>query len=129
MKIELNHTIIHCKNKVESSTFVAEILGLPAPITFYHFEVVQTTNNASLDFLETDGSFTVQHYAFLVGDEEFDQIFDRVKQRKIPYWADPGKQQLGKINTLFGGRGFYFEEPSGNYLEVLTRPYSYSARS
>lgn len=129
MRVEFNHTIIHCKNKTESANFVAEILGLPKPIPFIHFLVLRTTNAASLDFIETNEPFMVQHYAFLVGDIEFDEIFERIKAKRIPYWADPAKKQLGEINTHFGGRGFYFEEPSGNFLEVITKPYDYSAKT
>lgn len=125
MKIEFNHTIIHCRDKAESANFVAEILGLPPPTPFFHFLVLRTTNDASLDFLETNEKFMVQHYAFLVGDAEFDEIFGRIKNKKIQYWADPAKMKSGEINTHFGGRGFYFEEPSGNFLEVITRPYDY----
>ncbi|MEZ4749197.1 MAG: VOC family protein [Bdellovibrionota bacterium] len=126
MKVELNHTIVHCKNKRESAEFVAEILGLPKPFPFFHFLVIQTTNKASLDFFETNEEFTTQHYAFLVGEAEFDAIFERIKDKKITYWADPGKSQKNVINTHFGGRGFYFEEPSGNFLEVITQPYDYA---
>lgn len=128
MKVELNHTIIHCKNKAESANFVAEILGLPKPIPFIHFLVVRTTNNASLDFIETTESFMLQHYAFLVGDKEFDEIFARIKSKGIAYWADPAKRLGGQVNSHFGGRGFYFEEPSGNFLEVITKPYDLNAK-
>jgi extradiol dioxygenase family protein len=128
MKIELNHTIIQCRNKLESANFVAEILGLPPPKAFFHFLVLQTTNHASLDFLETEEQVTIQHYAFLVGEAEFDAIFARIQKKKVPYWADPRKQQPGEINQYFGGRGFYFEEPSGHYLEVITKPYDLAAK-
>lgn len=128
MKIELNHTIIHCRDKTESANFVSELLGLPSPIPFHIFLVVQFTNNASLDFIETDEKFDPQHYAFLVGEQEFDQIYRKIKDREIPYWADPAKRISNEINTYFGGRGLYFEEPSGNFLEIITRPYDYSTK-
>jgi hypothetical protein len=72
--------------------------------------------------MNADGEFTPQHYAFLVSDPEFDQIFDRVREQSLPYWADPAQIQVGEINQNDGGRGFYFEEPSGHFLEVITRP-------
>ena len=56
-----------------------------------------------------------------VSEEEFDAIFARVTDRGITYWADPGHQEEKRINNH--GRGFYFEDPSGHNLEVLTRPY------
>ncbi|WP_141735975.1 VOC family protein [Oligoflexus tunisiensis] len=127
MSIELNHTIVHARDKHESAAFMAEILGLPKPETFYHFQVVRTANGVSLDFLSTDEEFTPQHYAFLVSEDDFDAIFARIQKRGLQYWADPGAQRPGEINTNDGGRGVYFMDPSGNYLEILTRPYGSGA--
>jgi arylsulfatase A-like enzyme len=53
----------------------------------------------------------------------FDEIFSRVRERSLSYWADPRQTQPGEINTHDGGRGFYFEDPNGHFLEVITRPY------
>jgi catechol 2,3-dioxygenase-like lactoylglutathione lyase family enzyme len=77
----------------------------------------------SLDFLATDGEIASQHYAFLVSEAEFDQIFARIRQRDLAYWADPGQRQRGEINHGDGGRGLYFEDPNGHLLEIITRPY------
>src|SRR5437667_375162 len=65
----------------------------------------------------------MQHYAFLVSEKEFDQIFGRIKERGLDYWADPGRKEKGRINRHFGGRGVYFLDPSGHLLEIITRPY------
>jgi len=123
MAIELNHTIVHAYDKQKSATFMTEILGLPAPEPMWHFLVVRTANGVSLDFIETTDKILPQHYAFLVSDDEFDQIFGRIKARGLTYWADPMQSKSGEINTHFGGRGVYFEDPSGNLLEIITRPY------
>lgn len=124
MAIELNHTIVHAYDKQKSATFMTEILGLPAPEPMWHFLVVRTANGVSLDFIETTDKIAPQHYAFLVSDDEFEQIFARIKARGLTYWADPMQNIPGAINTHFGGRGVYFEDPSGNLLEIITRPYS-----
>ncbi|HYX33931.1 MAG TPA: VOC family protein [Oligoflexus sp.] len=126
MSVDLNHTIVHARDQRESATFMAEILGLPPPEPFYHFLVVRTANGVSLDFLATDEEIQPQHYAFLVSEKEFDEIFGRIKQRGVPYWADPAGRRPGEINTNDGGRGIYFADPSGNYLEIITRPYGRS---
>lgn len=123
MSVELNHTIVHVKNKEESAKFFAEILGLPPAEPFHHFLVLRTNNGVSLDFLDTTGKISPQHYAFLVSEEEFDQIFDRIQKRRLPYWADPAGELSNQINTRDGGRGCYFEDPTGHYLEILTIPY------
>jgi catechol 2,3-dioxygenase-like lactoylglutathione lyase family enzyme len=78
---------------------------------------------AFLPFTETDGELMMQHYAFLVSEAEFDQIFGRVKARNLEYWADPMRSKKGEINRHDGGRGVYFQDPSGHLLEIITRPY------
>lgn len=123
MTIKLNHTIVHARDARMSAEFLAEILGLGAPVPFGPFLGVQTGNEVTLDFLETDEDIQVQHYAFLVSDAEFDDIFARIKSRSIPYYADPARKQKGEINTRDRGRGAYFEDPNGHVLEILTRPY------
>jgi extradiol dioxygenase family protein len=121
--IFLNHTIVHAKDSLEAATFLSDIMGLPKPERFYHFHIVRTDNGVSLDYLSTDENIQIQHYAFLVSEAEFDAIFGRIKQRGLQYYADPGGRHPGEINTNDGGRGLYFADPSGHYLEIITRPY------
>jgi catechol 2,3-dioxygenase-like lactoylglutathione lyase family enzyme len=123
MAVHLNHTIVAVRDKHESATFVAEILGLDEPTPFGPFLIVQVDNDVSLDFADDHGPVHPQHYAFLVGESEFDEIFGRIRDRGLPYWADPFKRQPGEFNTYDGGRGVYWEEPSGHLLEIITRPY------
>lgn len=123
MAVEFNHTIIHARNKVESAKFLSDILGLPAPAEFGPFVFVKTSNGVSLDFFETDEKFDLQHYAFLVSEEEFDQIFSRIRARGLTYWDDPSKSNPGQTYTFNGGRGVYFDDPSGHFMEIHTRPY------
>ena len=121
--MELNHTIVSCRDQQRSAAFLTEILGLPAATRFAHFLVVQADNGVSLDYSETSGDVTSQHYAFLVGEAEFDAAFGRIRDQELTYWADPGKSRPGQINTRDGGRGLYFDDPDGHVMEILTRPY------
>ena len=123
MAIDFNHTIVWARDSEESATFLSQILGLPAPKPLGPFLVVTTANGTNLDFMNADGEISPQHYAFLVSESEFDQIFDRVRERSLSYWADPAQAQPGEINHNDGGRGFYFEDPNGHFLEVITRNY------
>ncbi|MET0507956.1 MAG: VOC family protein [Burkholderiaceae bacterium] len=123
MTVELNHTIVHARDARASADFCSEILGLPAPKPFGPFLIVETGNGVSLDFMSTTDDMLVEHYAFLVSEDEFDQIFGRIKARSLPYWADPAARREGEINHNDGGRGVYFRDPSGHYLEIITRPY------
>jgi len=119
--VELNHTIVPARDKRVSAEFIADILGLDPPRPFGPFMCVETANGVSLDYDERWGEDQHHHYAFLVTEEEFDQIFARVRERNMKFWADPGHTREGVING--NGRGFYFEDPSGHNMEVLTRPY------
>ena len=123
MAVKLNHTIVHARDKRVSAEFYAEVFGLGSPVPFGPFLDVQTANEVTLAILETDEKFDAQHYAFLVSDQEFDDIFGRVKARGLDFWADPGLRSKGEINTHFGGRGVYFRDPGDNLLEIITRPY------
>ncbi|MGH3391850.1 MAG: VOC family protein [Actinomadura sp.] len=123
MPVQLNHTIVHVRDKRESATFLAELMDLAAPVPYGPFLVVELENGVSLDFADDDGAVQPQHYAFLVTEAEFDQIFGRIRVWGLPYWADPGKQRPGEYNTNDGGRGVYWEDPSGHFLEIITRPY------
>lgn len=123
MTVQLNHTIVWSRDSQGSSQFLAEILGLPQPRSFGHFEVVDVENGVSLDFATADSEPAHQHYAFLVSEPEFDEIFGRITERGLDYWADPGLRQSGRINTHDGGRGVYFPDPDGHILEIITRPY------
>jgi catechol 2,3-dioxygenase-like lactoylglutathione lyase family enzyme len=123
MAVKLNHTIVYARDQRESATFFAEVFALSKPTPFGPFLDVDVANEVTFAFLETDEEIQVQHYAFLVSEAEFDQIFGRVKARGLDYWADPGHQRKGEINRNDGGRGVYFNDPDGHYLEIITRPY------
>jgi catechol 2,3-dioxygenase-like lactoylglutathione lyase family enzyme len=123
MPAQLNHTIVWCKDRHRSSAFMAEMLGLPPPRTFLHFEIVDAANGVSLDFMEKDGPVAPQHYAFLVSDAEFDAGMERIRDKGLTFWADPARSQPGGINRHWGGRGVYFEDPDGHLLEMITEPY------
>jgi catechol 2,3-dioxygenase-like lactoylglutathione lyase family enzyme len=122
MAIQLNHTIIAAKDRDASALFLAEMLGLPAPVVLGHFAVVKV-GDTSLDFVGTDDAVSSRHFAFLVSEIEFDRIFGRIRERGLPYWADPFRRKPGEINGWDDGRGVYFDDPNGHLLEIITRPY------
>jgi catechol 2,3-dioxygenase-like lactoylglutathione lyase family enzyme len=121
MPVKLNHTIVYCTDRQVSASFLAGVLGLPAPTSFGPFAVVQVANDVSLDFLE--GPVHPQHYAFLVDDATFDEVHGRILDRGLPYWADPERRVAQQVNTRDGGRGLYWLDPDGHVLEILTVPY------
>ena len=122
MPVQLNHTIVAARDKRTSASFLADLLGLDPPTTYGPFAVVELTNDVSLDFVD-DQQVHPRHYAFLVTEEEFDEIFGRIRARGLQYWADPFERHPGEINTNDGGRGVYWHDPDGHVLEIITRPY------
>ncbi len=123
MTVTLNHTIVHATDKHASAAFLAEVLGLDPPSTYGPFVVVRV-GDTSLDFADDhapDG-FQRQHYAFLVSEQEFDEIWDRIQERGLTFWADPSHRREG-INRNDGGRGLYWKDPDGHNLEIITVPY------
>ena len=127
MAVSLNHTIIVASNKELAAKFLTDVLGLPAHVRVGHFAVVRV-GETSLDFVETDGTIEQRHFAFLVSEAEFDEIFSRIRERRLSYWADPFRREPNSINTFDDGRGVYFDDPNGHLLEVITRPYGSGGR-
>lgn len=127
MPVQLNHTIVHSRDKREAAEFLTGIFGLPDATRFGPFLVVELDNGVSLDFYDSDGEIASQHYAFLIGESEFDEVLARIRERGLDYWADPGQTLPGRINHNDGGRGVYFEDPNGHLLEIITRPYGSEA--
>ncbi|MFD9700685.1 VOC family protein [Lentzea sp. NPDC059081] len=123
MPVQLNHTIVHATDQNNSARFLTTLLGLPDAVRFGPFSVVEVANGVSLDFMTVPGPIVGQHYAFLVTEEEFDEIFGRIRAQNLDYWADPYKSQPQQINTHDGGRGVYWNDPDGHALEIITRPY------
>lgn len=123
MTAQLNHTIVWCRDQKTSATFLTEMLGLPEATRFGPFLVVELANGISMDFHEIEGEIPAQHYAFLVSEDEFAEIHERIVARGLEHWADPAKQDAGTINRHDGGRGVYWHDPDGHFLEIITRPY------
>jgi catechol 2,3-dioxygenase-like lactoylglutathione lyase family enzyme len=124
MTVKLNHTIVHSRDPRAAAEFYSALFGLREPSPFGPFYDVEVANEVTLAFLDAEGmQIQTQHYAFLVSEAEFDQIFGRVRERGLSYWADPGRSREGEINRHYGGRGVYFQDPSGHLLEIITRPY------
>ena len=125
MTIKFNHTIVAAMDKKQSATWLTELFDLPGPEPFGHFLTVTVANDVSLDYAEVpDGQeIRPQHYAFLVSEDEFDSIYGKIRDRGLDHWADPRRTRPGEINHNDGGRGVYFQDPAGHYMEILTRPY------
>lgn len=122
MSIQLNHIIVPAKDKWASAEFLAGILGLQAGPQWAHFVPVVVSNGVTLDYCDDD-DVRPSHYAFLVSDAEFDAALARLRGAAIEIYAEHDRTGPGEINHYYGGRGVYFDDPSGHMLELITKPY------
>jgi catechol 2,3-dioxygenase-like lactoylglutathione lyase family enzyme len=82
----------------------------------------QGQQRVTLDYADANG-FESHHCAFLTSEAEFGAAFARIRSAGITYYADPHHQRPGEINSLWGGRGVYFDDPDGHNMEIITQPY------
>lgn len=122
MEITLNHTIVNSFDKLEAAKFYERVLGFEFLKVWGPFAIVKVNSTLTLDFLEKQ-SFSKSHYAFKVNEEQFNEIFERIKKENIPYGSGPNNLKDMKINHNYGGKGVYFPDPSGHILEILTVDY------
>lgn len=120
MTILLDHTVVTAKDKLAAARFFAEVFGLT--VRPGYFAQVRVNESLTLDFADEPGPIQSHHYAFHVSEAEFEAILGRVRAKGIPYGSEPRGRTDGRINTRRGGRGFYFEDPGGHVLEVMTVP-------
>ncbi len=124
MKPQLNHLIVWSRDRTAAAQFFADTLGMGEPTDYGHFTQVETGNGVTLDFADTRDEPAGLHLAFLVTERQFDEIFARIVDHDVPYWADPRRTEPQQINHHDGGRGVYFSDPHTNVgWEIITRPY------
>ena len=118
--MDLNHTIVPAKDKDASARFFARIMGLPYDGIKGHFAPVRVNGSLTMDFDEND-HLAHHHYAFHVSEQEFDDIFGRIKAEGLKYGSGPGSSRYDMdINHRKDGRGVYFDDPNGHSIELLT---------
>ncbi|HXP74389.1 MAG TPA: VOC family protein [Stellaceae bacterium] len=132
MTIRLDRTIVQAKDRIASAQFFAEIFGLKVKLGHGHFAQVQVNDTLNFDLADEAEAWggpgfdprtrKSHHYAFHVDEAEFSAILARVKAKGIPYGSGPYSHTDGQTYARRGGRGFYFEDPYGHLLEMMTVP-------
>ena len=125
MPAAFNHTIIAARDRAESARFLRDLLELADAPSWGLFTNLSMPDGVLLQFADLPADVVIQpqHYAFLVDDELFDRAYGRLQAAGREHWADPQRQRPGETNTEHGGRGVYFLDPAGHYLELTTKPY------
>lgn len=125
MTIHLDHSIVPSRQKSASAQRLAELLGVPwGPAAAGPFAAVYVNDGLTLDFIDTDEDFPVYHFCFRVSPEEFDAILARIKAAGIAYRSTVRGPVDMKVDTQFGGRGIYWNDPDGHQWEMLTVSYA-----
>jgi catechol 2,3-dioxygenase-like lactoylglutathione lyase family enzyme len=123
MTAHFNHTIIASSNPAEMARFYRELLEAEEAPSWGPFVNVQIADGVLLQFATPPIDFPPQHYAYLLDDAHFDRAYTQITASGREHWADPQRTRAGEINHEHEGRGVYLLDPSGHYLELITRPY------
>ena len=103
----LNHHIVATRDKEATARYFSEMLGLEEALKLGEFAVLKVSGDVTLDFRDSDDDFDRLHYAFLVTEAEFDEIFGRIRERGIDLWSDPMHDDVGHTNNRDDGLGVY----------------------
>ena len=125
MPIELDHTIVPSRHAAASAKLLAELLGVPWAATGAGpFSPVYVNEGLTLDFIETAESYPIYHFCFRVSEADFDAILGRIQAAGLAYRSSVRGAQDRQINTDYGGRRVYWNEPDGHQWEMLTVSYA-----
>ena len=125
MAIELDHVIVSARDQRAAARRLAELLDVRWAVSGVGpFSPVYVNDGLTLDFIDDDGPFPIQHFCFRVDDKTFDAILERLKTAGIPYRSSVRGPQDMQVNTDYGGRLVYWNEPDGHQWEILTVSYA-----
>ena len=83
MTIELDHVIVSARDQRASARRLAGLLGVSwAETGAGPFSPVYVNDGLTLDFIDDDGPFPVQHFCFWVDEEAFDSILAPYQGRR-----------------------------------------------
>ena len=129
MTLELDHVIVSSRDQRAAARRLAEILGVPwAPAGVGPFSPVYVNDGLTLDFIDDDSAFPVQHLCFRVDDATFDAILARLVDARIAYRSSVRGPDDRRVNTGLGGRIVYWNDPDGHQWEMLTVSYARAPR-
>ena len=103
MAIELDHVIVSARNQRASARRLGELLDVPwAEHGIGPFSPVYVNDGLTLDFIDDDSQFPVQHLCFRVDGPTFDAVLSRLESAGIPYRSNVHGPQDMQVNTSGG---------------------------
>jgi catechol 2,3-dioxygenase-like lactoylglutathione lyase family enzyme len=121
---------LRLSGSLATARFFAKIMGLEVG-KIGHFAPVRISDTFVMDFANADdvslwepenGHFARMHYAFKVSDEEFDNIFGRVKEEGLRCGSGPGPKTPydRQIGHRPNDRCAYWDDLNGHSMELVT---------
>ena len=125
MTVQLDHTIVSARDPRAAAKRLGELLGVPwAESGVGPFSPVYVNDGLTLDFIDDASDFPIQHLCFRVSEDEFDAILARIRSAGIQYRSSVRGPQDMRVNTDYGGRMVYWNDPEGHQWEMLTVSYA-----
>lgn len=125
MKLELDHILVPARDRVVAARRLAEILGVPwAKTGIGPFSPVYLNDGLTLDFDESGSDFRPGHYCFRVSETDFDAVLERIRASNIPFRSMPSGTADYAVNTHYGGKIVYWNDPDDHVWELLTVSYA-----
>ncbi len=123
MAIQLDHVIVPSHDPLAGAKLLADLLGVPWRESQGTFTPVYVNEGLTLDFAERE-PFESHHFCFRVSEGDFDTIFGRIRDAKIPYRSRPRGENDMQINRRLGGKNVYWADADGHNWEILTVSYA-----
>jgi hypothetical protein len=141
MQVQIDHIVVDSREKDASASLLANLHGVPwekskktdriqeqaiSGYDEYRAEraSVYVNSTFTLDFIDSTAPKTRTHLCFRVNDETFDAIVERMKINGIGFRSEVHGPIDFKINTGFGGKRIYWDEPDNQNWEILTVSYA-----
>jgi catechol 2,3-dioxygenase-like lactoylglutathione lyase family enzyme len=128
MPVEVDHMLVEARDRAAAARQLGELLGVPweAQGAVGPFSPVFVNAGLTIDFTQVEPDQAVQptHVAFRVSEAEFEAILARIQAAGIEWRSGPAPVVDRKINTSYGGRLVYWDQPDGHVWEILTVSYA-----
>ena len=118
MAVALDHMSVPTKDKVATAEFFGRVFGVQYEGPRRDFAPIKLSDGLTLNFEQWD-EVPIHHYAFRVEPLEFEAVLGRVRANEVPFGSSTANQD-SEVYDRNGLRGFYFQDPNGHGLEIIT---------
>jgi catechol 2,3-dioxygenase-like lactoylglutathione lyase family enzyme len=120
MSIRFDHTIVGVRDQHATAAYLADLLGLQPAVPYGPFLMHTFANDALVHLANSTTPPASSHLAFRTDATDFERVLGRIRDRGIQHFADPFQREPGEY-AEDGDRGFYWSDPDGHLLELVTR--------